>query len=58
MTDIDDSLRLAADLLVADHGAEGAVAELQARADAGRDGETDRALAALAYVRREVLADA
>jgi len=54
MTDIDDDLRLAADLLVADHGVESAIAELQQRADAAADGETDRALAALAYVRRDV----
>jgi len=58
MTDIDDSVRLAAELLVRDHGVADAIAELQARADAGHDANTDRALAALAWVRREVADDA
>jgi len=42
MTDIDDSVRYAAELLVREHGVADAIAELQARADAGRDGDTDR----------------
>jgi hypothetical protein len=54
MTDIDRSVRHATELLVREHGVDGAIAELQQRADAGRDGDSERALAALAYVRREV----
>jgi len=54
MTDIDDDLRLAVECLIAAEGTAGAIAELQARADAGTDGETDRALAALSWVRQEV----
>jgi len=53
MTDIDDDLRLAVECLVEAQGTQGAVEELQARADAGADGQTDRALAGLAYLRRE-----
>jgi hypothetical protein len=47
MTDIDDSVRDAAELLVREHGVADAIAELQRRADAGHDANTDRALAAL-----------
>jgi len=54
MTDIDDDLRLAVECLIDAKGTQGAIAELQARADAGRDGETERALAALSWVRQEV----
>jgi len=54
MTDIDDELRLAVECLLESEGTQGAIAELQARADAGTDGETDRALAALSWVRQEV----
>jgi len=54
MTDIDDDLRLAVECLIDAEGTAGAIDELQARADAGRDGDNERALAALAYVRREV----
>jgi hypothetical protein len=54
MTDIDDDLRLALECLVEAHGHAGAIEELQARADAGRDGDADRALAGLAWLRREV----
>jgi len=53
MTDIDDDLRLAVECLVEAQGTQGAVEELQARADAGADAQTDRALAGLAYLRRE-----
>jgi len=53
MTDIDDDLRLAVECLIEAQGTQGAIAELQARADAGRDGEPDRALAGLAWLRRE-----
>ena len=53
MTDIDDDLRLAVECLVDAYGTQGAIAELQARADAGREGQTDRALAGLAWLRRE-----
>jgi len=53
MTDIDDDLRLAVECLVEAYGRAGAIAELQARADAGTDGQTDRALAGLAWLRRE-----
>jgi hypothetical protein len=53
MTDIDDDLRLAVECLVEAHGHAGAIKELQARVDAGRDGEPDRALAGLAWLRRE-----
>jgi len=53
MTDIDDDLRLAVECLVEAYGTQGAIAELQARADAGTDGESDRALAGLAWLRRE-----
>jgi len=38
MTDIDDDLRLAVECLVEAQGTQGAVEELQARADAGADG--------------------
>lgn len=55
MTDIDDSVRDAAELLVREHGVADAVAELQRRADAASGADTDRALAALAWVRREVV---
>jgi len=54
MTDIDDDLRLAVECLIETDGVAGAIDELQARADAGRDGETERALAALSWVRQEV----
>ena len=54
MSDIDDDLRLAVECLVEAHGHAGAIEELQARADAGSDGEPDRALAGLAWLRREV----
>mgnify|MGYP007099776937 FL=1 len=53
MTDIDDDLRLAVECLVEADGTQGAIAELQARADAGTEGQTDRALAGLAWLRRE-----
>ena len=53
MSDIDDDLRLAVECLVEAHGHAGAVEELQARADAGADAQTDRALAGLAWLRRE-----
>jgi len=54
MTDIDDDLRLAVECLLESEGTAGAIAELQARADAGTDGDPDRALAALSWVRQEV----
>ena len=54
MTDIDDDLRLAVECLIETDGVAGAIDELQARADAGHDGQTDRALAALSWVRQEV----
>jgi hypothetical protein len=54
MTDIDDDLRLAVECLVDAHGTQGAIAELQARADAASEGDSDRALAGLAWVRQEV----
>jgi hypothetical protein len=54
MTDIDDDLRLAVECLVEAYGTQGAIAELQARADAGTEGQTERALAGLAWVRQEV----
>jgi len=57
MSDIDDDLRLAVECLVDAHGTQGAIAELQARADAGTDGHTDRALAALSWLRQEVADD-
>jgi len=53
MSDIDDDLRLAVECLIEAQGTQGAIAELQARVDAGRDGEPDRALAGLAWLRRE-----
>jgi hypothetical protein len=53
MTDIDDDLRLAVECLVDAHGTQGAIEELQARADAGTDADHDRALAGLAWLRRE-----
>ena len=53
MSDINDDLRLAVECLVEAYGRAGAVEELQARADAGADAQTDRALAGLAYLRRE-----
>jgi len=53
MTDLDDDHRLAVECLVEAYGRAGAIEELQARADAGTDGETDRALAGLAWLRRE-----
>jgi hypothetical protein len=52
--DIPTGVADAAALLVRDRGVEGAIAELQRRADASSDGDSDRALAALAWVRREV----
>jgi len=54
MTDIDDDLRLAVECLIDAEGTAGAIDELQARADAGRDGDKERALAALSWVRQEV----
>jgi hypothetical protein len=54
MTDIDDDLRLAVECLIETDGVAGAIDELQARADAGRDGDNERALAALSWVRQEV----
>jgi hypothetical protein len=54
MTDIDDDLRLAVECLIEAYGVSGAIDELQARADAGREGDADRALAALSWVRQEV----
>ncbi len=54
MTDIDDDLRLAVECLIDSEGTAGAIDELQARADAGLEGDTDRALAALSWVRQEV----
>jgi hypothetical protein len=53
MTDIDDDLRLAVECLVEAYGRAGAIEELQARADAGTEGQTERALAGLAWLRRE-----
>jgi hypothetical protein len=53
MTDIDDDLRLAVECLVEAHGHAGAIEELQARADAASDADHDRALAGLAWLRRE-----
>ena len=53
MTDGDDDLRLAVECLVDAHGTQGAIEELQARADAGTDADHDRALAGLAWLRRE-----
>ena len=53
MTDIDDDLRLAVECLVEADGHAGAIEELQARADAGAEGQTERALAGLAWLRRE-----
>lgn len=55
--DIPTGVADAAALLVRDRGVEGAIAELQRRADAASDGDSDRALAALAWVRREVKDD-
>jgi hypothetical protein len=57
MTDIDDDLRLAVECLIETDGVAGAIDELQARADAASDADHDRALAGLAYVRREVVDD-
>jgi hypothetical protein len=54
MTDIDDDLRLAVECLLDSEGVEGAIEELQARADAASDADHDRALEALAWLRREV----
>jgi len=54
MTDIDDDLRLAVECLLESEGTQGAIAELQARADAASEGDSDRALAALSWVRQEV----
>jgi len=54
MTDIDDDLRLAVECLIDAEGTAGAIDELQARADAGTEGQTERALAALSWVRQEV----
>jgi len=51
--DIDDDLRLAVECLIETDGVAGAIDELQARADAGRDGDNERALAGLAWLRRE-----
>jgi hypothetical protein len=44
---------LAVECLIDAKGIQGAIAELQARADAGRDGDAERALAALSWLRRE-----
>jgi len=52
--DIDDDLRLAVECLVEADGRAGAIEELQARADAASDADHDRALEALAWLRREV----
>jgi len=57
MADIDDDLRLAVECLIETDGVAGAIDELQARADAGRDGDNERALAALSWVRQEVADD-
>jgi len=54
MSDIDDDLRLAVECLLESEGTAGAIAELQARADAASEGDSDRALAALAWLRQEV----
>jgi len=54
MSDIDDDLRLAVECLIEAQGTQGAIAELQARADAASEGDSDRALAALSWVRQEV----
>lgn len=55
---LDDSVRVATELLVRDLGREAAEAELQARATNSDDPMAERALAALAAIRNgEVAAD-